>query len=89
GQVGTLTVNATNYIAKVDPELCTGCGTCVEHCHTNTMQLNEQGKAERVGDYCIGCGSCAYFCPENAITLVEKARIVRIPPPNQTKKIEL
>ena len=81
GQVGTLTVNATNYIAEVDPELCVGCGICVEHCHTNTMQLNEQEKAERVGDYCIGCGSCAYFCPENAITLVEKERIVRIPPP--------
>ncbi len=81
GQVGSLTVNATNYIAEVNQEICVGCGTCVDHCHTNTMQLNDQGKAERVGDYCIGCGSCAFFCPENAITLVQKERIVRIPPP--------
>ncbi len=72
GQAGSLTVNATNYIAQVNQEICVGCGTCVDHCHTNTMQLNDQGKAERVGDYCIGCGSCAFFCPENAITLVLK-----------------
>jgi ferredoxin len=84
GQVGTLTVNATNYIAQVDQELCVGCGVCVEHCHTGTMQLNEQGIAERLGDYCIGCGSCAYFCPEEAILLVENERIVRIPPPAPT-----
>lgn len=82
GQAGptTLNVNATNYIAQVDQDLCTGCGTCVENCHTLTMQLNDDNNAE-VGDKCIGCGVCAHFCPEQAITLMEIERIVRFRPP--------
>jgi len=80
GQVGGPTANATNFISQVDHDKCVGCGTCVENCHTGTMQLNEEGKAERVGEYCIGCGVCAAFCPENAISLVENKRVVRIAP---------
>ncbi|MHA1670512.1 MAG: ATP-binding protein [Promethearchaeota archaeon] len=81
GQVGNMTANATNYISQVDENLCVGCGTCIEHCHTHSLELNDRGKAECVGEFCIGCGVCAHFCPENAISLVEKERIVRIPPP--------
>ena len=83
GQAGGPTVNATNFISQINKDLCVGCGTCVEHCHTNSLKLNDEGKAERVGDYCIGCGVCAYFCPENAISLVGNKRIVRIPPDRQ------
>ncbi len=80
GQAGGPTVNYTNYISQVNQEICVGCGTCVEHCHTESMKLNEAGKAENTGERCIGCGVCAYFCPENAITLVENKRKVVIPP---------
>jgi ferredoxin len=82
GQAGPLSfnVNATNYIAQVDQEECTGCGTCVEKCHTGTMQLNDDNIAN-VGNLCIGCGVCAYFCPEQAISLKENDRIVRFTPP--------
>jgi len=82
GQAGseTFNVNATHYIAQVDQEVCTGCGTCVENCHTGTMQLNDDNIAD-VGDSCIGCGVCAYFCPEQAILLKENERIVRFTPP--------
>jgi NAD-dependent dihydropyrimidine dehydrogenase PreA subunit len=81
GQAGseTFNVNATNYIALVDQEACTGCGICVEKCHTGTMQLNDEDVAD-VGDKCIGCGVCAYFCPEQAISLKENERIVRFTP---------
>jgi NAD-dependent dihydropyrimidine dehydrogenase PreA subunit len=84
GQVGVPTANATNFIAQISHDICVGCGTCVEKCHTNSLQLNEDGKAERVGENCIGCGVCAYYCPENAIKLVENERIVRILPPRPT-----
>ena len=80
GQAGGPTVNYTNYISQVNQDLCVGCGTCVEHCHTDSMQLNDEGKAENTGNRCIGCGVCAYFCPENAISLVENKRKVVIPP---------
>lgn len=76
-------VNATNYLAVIDPELCVGCGTCVEKCHTLAAYLNDEGIAERVEEHCIGCGVCASFCPENAISLKESERIVRIPPRKQ------
>lgn len=84
GQAGGPTANATNYLAQVNQDLCIGCGTCVEKCHTSSMLLNEDGKAENIVENCIGCGVCAYFCPENAISLVEDERIVRIMPPRPT-----
>lgn len=84
GQAGGPTVNATNYISQVDHDICVGCGTCVEHCHTNSMKLNDDEKAESTADLCIGCGICAYFCPENAISLVENPRKVVIAPARQT-----
>jgi len=73
-------VNATNYLAMIDQDLCSGCGTCVEKCHNKIITLNDEEKAERNAEFCIGCGVCAYFCPEDAISLVEKPRIIRIPP---------
>lgn len=78
-----VTINATNFIAKFNEEICKGCGTCVEKCHTAAIELNENNKAELTGEYCIGCGICAYFCPENAISMSEEERIVRIPPPRR------
>jgi len=73
-------INSTNYLAVIDPDLCTGCGTCVEKCHTGAAFLNADGKSERIADMCIGCGVCARFCPVNAVSLQEGQRIVRIAP---------
>ncbi len=73
-------INATHFLAAIDAELCTGCGQCIEMCHTHAAFLGEDGKAQRIADRCIGCGVCAGFCPENAVSLIEGARIVRIPP---------
>jgi len=84
GQALNPTVNASTYVAQVNQDQCVGCGTCVEKCYYGVMKLNEDGKAERIGEHCIGCGVCAYFCPENAISLVEDERIVRYIPPRPT-----
>jgi len=82
GQAGpySVNVNSTKYKALVNQEACTGCGICVENCHTFAMKLNEDNVAV-VGERCIGCGVCAYMCPEQAISLEEKERIVRQMPP--------
>lgn len=76
-------VNATNYLAQINPDLCAGCGTCIEECYNNAIFLNDDNIAERIEEYCVGCGVCAYFCPENAISLIEGSRIVRILPPKK------
>ena len=81
GQAKNITSNMSNFIAQVDHELCTGCGTCVEKCYSGAKELNDEGKAETIEERCIGCGICAAFCPEGAISLVEKERIVRLAPP--------
>ena len=78
-----VTINSTNFIAKFNEDICKGCGTCVEKCHTTAIELNENNKAELTGEFCIGCGVCAYFCPENAISMIEGKRVVKIPPPRQ------
>jgi len=81
GQARGITSNLSNYIARVDHDICVGCGTCVEKCYSGAKYLNDEGKAETDEDRCIGCGICAAFCPEGAISLAKKQRIVRIAPP--------
>ncbi|KKK43912.1 hypothetical protein LCGC14_1208950, partial [marine sediment metagenome] len=73
-------VNATNYLASIDEDLCTGCGICVEKCYNQIIELNDNDKAERIEEFCVGCGVCAYHCPENAISLIEGQRTVRMMP---------
>ncbi|MFW9941123.1 MAG: ATP-binding protein [Candidatus Thorarchaeota archaeon] len=81
GQARGITSNLSNYIARVDHDICEGCGTCVEKCYSGAKYLNDEGKAETDEDRCIGCGICAAFCPEGAISLVERPRVVRLAPP--------
>lgn len=75
--------NATNFLAEINQDLCVGCGTCVEKCHNDAIELNDDNKAERIEEHCIGCGVCAYFCPENAIALTGGKRIVNVIPARQ------
>lgn len=54
--------------AVIDPERCTGCGTCREHCRFRAIE--EQNGHYTVNEYaCEGCGVCGYVCPQNAVTL--------------------
>ena len=50
----------------VDPEKCTGCGSCEEVCPVEAVKVVDDVSVvdEKV---CIGCGECSTVCPENAI----------------------
>jgi len=63
-------VNISNYLVNINQDVCIGCGICVEKCFNQVLEINDQGKSERVGEECVGCGVCAYLCPENAISLI-------------------
>ena len=53
---------------QADPDLCTACGNCVEHCPVGALSLD--GSLPRVdADTCITCFCCQELCPEKAITL--------------------
>ncbi len=54
---------------KADPESCTGCGTCVEHCPVSALSMSECVPVADV-DTCIACFCCQEMCPEKAITLM-------------------
>lgn len=64
---------ATNFYAEVNPENCTGCGTCEERCQVNAVSIDESLNVSRVNlDRCLGCGNCITSCPSEAISLIKK-----------------
>ena len=77
----TALINSTNYLSRINEDICTGCGICIHKCPVDAIKLNNNDKAEVNEQYCIGCGVCAHFCPEHAISLLEGLRTVYLPPP--------
>jgi uncharacterized Fe-S center protein len=53
---------------QADADLCTGCGTCVDHCTVSALSMND-GLPQVDADTCITCFCCQEMCPEKAITL--------------------
>jgi heterodisulfide reductase subunit A len=59
-------------VAKVDENLCWGCGTCTEVCEFGAPGLTtveEDISVSQINEaLCKGCGTCAVLCPSGAIT---------------------
>jgi heterodisulfide reductase subunit A len=55
--------------ARVDEEICTGCGQCVSICTYNAIDINSRMIAEVNEVLCEGCGACSVTCPAKAIQL--------------------
>ncbi len=53
---------------QADPELCTGCGTCVDHCPVSALTMQEALPVVDPG-VCISCFCCQEMCPEKAMAL--------------------
>lgn len=53
-------------VAKVNLNLCTGCGMCIEVCPYDALKLKD-GKAEVNEILCEGCGTCSATCLRAAI----------------------
>jgi MinD superfamily P-loop ATPase len=57
-------------IAEIDPDLCTGCGLCVQVCQFDA--IHEQGDVYEIDPVnCEGCGYCPRVCPEDAIQMLD------------------
>lgn len=66
-------ITITNYYAKVDSDICTGCGTCAVICQMKAITLDDEvSSIER--QRCIGCGNCVAQCPSEAISLYNKEK---------------
>jgi ferredoxin len=61
------------YVAKVDYDRCSGCGTCVERCQFGAIKREvTTGKTNIDMFRCFGCGLCKETCPESAISLLDR-----------------
>jgi heterodisulfide reductase subunit C len=56
-------------LAKVDPEKCVACLTCVRFCPFGAPRIADTGHAYIEPELCKACGICVMECPAGAITL--------------------
>jgi uncharacterized Fe-S center protein len=77
---------ATNYYASVDAETCTGCGTCVDRCQVNAVNIDGKLGVSSIDlNRCIGCGNCVVTCPTGAMSLLKKEK--EIVPPQDSESL--
>lgn len=64
------------YIARVNPDLCTGCRQCLKQCPFGAMDLSAAKKKVTVDERsCYGCGICRSVCQPKAINLLDRSAV--------------
>ena len=60
-------VEVPSAISWIDPEICSGCQTCIDLCAYGAIEFDARRQVSVVnGALCKGCGSCSTACPSNA-----------------------
>lgn len=64
------------YVAQVDPDLCSGCQECLRLCQFGAMGFSSATRKAYIDQLkCYGCGVCRSACPNDAISLVERKSV--------------
>ena len=74
------TLEKEPLLAKVDPEICAGCGRCKDQCAYGAISIDPVRHVAVVNEaLCEGCGACSANCPTTAIQVVnfKKNQIIR------------
>lgn len=64
-------VEPSRFAAKVNPDLCTACGTCLDRCYFGAIAVQENEAAQVDEGRCMGCGLCQVTCPSGALSMEE------------------
>jgi ferredoxin len=78
----------SNYYAKVDTELCSGCEACVSACPMGARTMKDNASEVDLGR-CIGCGVCVPACTPGATKLVKKVKVSTPPPDSTTMYLDI
>ncbi len=66
------------YEARIDPDLCTACGECIDRCQVGAITEGDE-VSKITAEKCIGCGLCVDSCSTEAILMNKKAEM-GVPP---------
>jgi len=55
-------------LASIDPDLCSACGLCRDHCRFRAISEDFRILQE----HCQGCALCFHVCPERAVSMHER-----------------
>lgn len=60
-------VEVPSAISWIDPDICSGCQTCIGLCPYSAIEFDESRGVSVINEaVCKGCGSCSGFCPSDA-----------------------
>lgn len=65
---GTPMLASSGYVCEVDPDICIGCGECLDHCQFSAITL-EDFLATIDDESCMGCGICISNCEQGSLSL--------------------
>ena len=64
------------YVAELDPDLCTGCRQCMTACQFGAIGFSALDRKASVDQRsCFGCGVCRSACPHGAIGLRPRSEV--------------
>jgi ferredoxin len=64
------------YVAELNPELCTGCRSCMRVCQFGAITYSAGNKKAWVDiTKCFGCGVCRSVCTRGALQLHDRAKV--------------
>ncbi len=63
------------FVAAVDPDVCTGCRECLRLCQFGGLTYSPSNRKAVVDQrWCYGCGICRAACKQGAVRLEERAK---------------